>query len=485
PLAVELLRAAVTGPVRADHEATVLACRLADALYRTGDAAEAERIAARTASVVTDPELMVDLLWTLTQCRLLNGRSAESLVELERSLEVEDIDARHHARLLVLTARTQRDLGMVDSALESANRALTEAELVDDRWAVGWALHVLIIGSIMRGDVRSALPLFERALSVTERDATLVDLRMLVQINHAAALGDLDQYEQAISAAAEVREVAERMGSLIRLAQSHSALTELYFEVGRWDESLAEIRAIDDHMKDPSIACCAHGIAAVVAFHRGNAELAGRHLSQAAPTSRLMGNRVVGPLALARSLGHELSGQLDQALASLTDCLTAGAEELDEMEDLLPDAVRLAVQLDDTSVAAELANSAEELARRSRVPHRTAAVHHIRGLINRSADELLLAARYYREAGRPLPRAKALEAAAIMLAERGASSDARTAFVAAEDIYTALGASWDIARLAAALQRHGVPRPAVIEPAETAAQTPYEFLLQKVQEPLP
>jgi hypothetical protein len=47
----------------------VLACRLADALFRVGDIMEAERVAADTVAVVTDPDLIVDLQWTLTECR--------------------------------------------------------------------------------------------------------------------------------------------------------------------------------------------------------------------------------------------------------------------------------------------------------------------------------------------------------------------------------------------------------------------------------
>ena len=355
--AVDLLRAAL--PAASGHGADVLACRLADALYRTGDAAEAERVAAHAATAVTDPDLMVDLQWTLTECRAMTGRSAESLAALEHSLAEPGIDPRHHARLLVLTARTHRDVGKVDDAIMFARRALAEAELVEDRWTVAWALHVLIIGSIMRGEVRAALPLFERALDVTEGDATLGDLRMLVRINHAVALGDLDRYESAIAAACEVRGLAERMGSLVRLAQAHSALSELMFDTGRWDEALAEIRAIEDHTKDPGVACCAHGIAAVIAFHRGEPDLARRHLDRVAPAARRIGERVVGALALARSLDHECAGALGDALAALTGCLTRQAEELEEMEDLLPDAVRLAVEVGDRRTAVDLTRSAE------------------------------------------------------------------------------------------------------------------------------
>src|SRR5439155_6215155 len=60
-LAVELLRTAVSGPPTAENPHGVLSCRLADALFRTGDIAAAERVAARTESLVTNPDLVIDL----------------------------------------------------------------------------------------------------------------------------------------------------------------------------------------------------------------------------------------------------------------------------------------------------------------------------------------------------------------------------------------------------------------------------------------
>ena len=62
---------------------------------------------------------------------------------------------------------------------------------------MGWALHVLTLVTTMQGHLTDALPLFDRALAVTESDPALTDLRLLLQINQAVTLGCLDQYEQA------------------------------------------------------------------------------------------------------------------------------------------------------------------------------------------------------------------------------------------------------------------------------------------------
>jgi hypothetical protein len=166
----------------------------ADALYRTGDSAEAERVAFQAMGVINDLDLLVDLHWTVTQCRAMEGRSGESLEALGQALTTPTMSARQRARLLVLTARAHRDLGEVTVAGQVATEALRTAELAGDRWAIGWAQHVLIIVSMMRGDVPAALPLFERALEVVGDHPSLTDLGLLLQINQAVALGDMDRY---------------------------------------------------------------------------------------------------------------------------------------------------------------------------------------------------------------------------------------------------------------------------------------------------
>ena len=117
---------------------------------------------------------------------------------------------------------------------------------------------------------------------------------------------------------------------------------ELLFQTGRWDDALAEVetraREPEGH---PTVACCNLGIAAVISFHRGETDAARRHLAAAGPHAERLGHRLIGPLALARSLDREQDGALPEALAALTDGFDGNAEELEEIEDLLADAVRL------------------------------------------------------------------------------------------------------------------------------------------------
>ena len=346
-VAAELLTQAVASSPADSAQHGWLASRLAEALYRIGDRAEAEQVANHALEQTSEPDLLVDLHWTLAQCRKLAGLFAECLATLDRALASPGLSARHRARLLVLAARTHFSLGEVEEAGRVATRALAAASEAGDNWAMGWALHVLTIVAMVQGQMTDALPLFDRALAVTQSDPALTDLRLLLQINKAVALGDLDQYEEALAVAGQARHLADQVGTAIRLAQAHGALGQLLFETGRWDDALAEVEIVPEDLKEPAAACCELGIAAVICFHRGEIGAARRHLAAAVPHAKRTGHRLIGPLALARSLDCEHAGALPEALAALTDGFGGNTEEIQEIEDLLADAVRLAVATGD------------------------------------------------------------------------------------------------------------------------------------------
>ena len=455
--AAEILRHAVAWSPTGSDQHDRLLCRLADALYRVGDAAEAEQVASRGLATIVEPDLLVNLHWTLAQCRTLAGRFPESLAALEQALAQPGISSRNRARLLVLTARAHRHLGQIELADQVAEAALGAATDAADDWAIGWALHVLTNTSAMQGRTEDALPLYDRALAVTQGEPALTDLRLLLQINQAVALGDLDQYDGAFAAARRAKQLADQAGLIVRRAQAHCCLGQLLFHTGRWDEALAEVGVLEGVAKDPGMACYDHGVAAVISFHRGETAQARRHLAAAAPHAKRIGNRVVSPLALARSDVLEQEGALTEALDVLTG-FADNAEEADEVEDLLADGVRLATTLGDTATAQTLAKRAIAMADDTEIPHLQANALHCGGLVDHDASRLLRAADRYHAAARPLPRAKALEAAADALVDSGDRAPARAAFTNAVDLYSSLGAARDVARLQARFRAHGIRR---------------------------
>jgi aminopeptidase N len=155
-------------------------------------------------------------------------------------------------------------------------------------------------------------------------------------------------------------------------------------------------------------------------------------------------------LILARSLDREQDGALPEALAVLTDVFGGDTEELEEIEELRADAVRLAVRTGDLATARAVAQQVATIAAGTELPHLEADAFYCRGLLDHDASALLAAAQRYATASRPLQRAKALEAAAREFAHVGRRVQARTAFAGALEAYIALDAAADLARLRAA-----------------------------------
>ncbi|MGM1061631.1 helix-turn-helix transcriptional regulator [Saccharothrix sp. Mg75] len=437
--AVDLFGRVVTSP-SAGGRRVVLLAHLAEARFRCGDHHGAESVALAG----LEHGVLVDLHWTLAQCRSMTGRSAETLTEVDRALALPSLTPSDRARLLVLAARAHWDMGQLDDAERLAAAALADGD--GDRWATSWALHVRTIVAMVRGRMVEALPLFDRALAVAMGEPATSDLRLLLQVNQAVTLGELDRGPEAIASAQVVRHAADQVGNLVRLAQAQSALGQLLLDAGRWDEALVDVDLLADDLKHPLASRCDHGVAALIHLHRGDSAGARRHLDSVG--AGLEGH-VVGPLALAVSLELEQAGKVCEALA----VLDAGWESV---EDLLPDAARLAVELGEDASA--VVARAEALAVGPAVPHRRASALFCRALVDGDPDGLLRAAEEYRVAGRPLFRAKALAAAAVLFAAAGDRSSARSAMGLAVEVHEELGAEWDTTRLLARLREHGVRR---------------------------
>ena len=133
-------------------------------------------------------------------------------------------------------------------------------------------------------------------------------------------------------------------------------------------------------------------------------------------------------------------------------------DDLGETEELLGDAVRLALKVGDKATAQTVTAQAATLAEGSEIPHRQANALYCRGMVDRDAFVLLAAAQRYADAGRPLPRAKALEAAAECLVQADDKTRARQAFEQAVEIYEFLGAEADLNRVLSEFRAYGIRR---------------------------
>jgi DNA-binding CsgD family transcriptional regulator len=154
----------------------------------------------------------------------------------------------------------------------------------------------------------------------------------------------------------------------------------------------------------------------------------------------------------------EQAGDIDQALGKLTEWLDGGTEELGYAEDLIADAVRLAVKTGDLATARSLAKQAEEFAKGSDTPYRQGNALYCIGLVDHDAHKLLAAAQRYQDASRPLLMAKAYEAAAEEFVQLDDRTAARDAMEKSIEAYSTLGAQADINRVQANFREYGIRR---------------------------
>ena len=457
-VAAELLAQAVSGIPSGSFRHGWLASKLADALYRTGDRGIAEQVAVRALAHAADPDLIVDLHWTLAQCRMLTGRAEESFATLDKALTAPGITRKHQARLRVLAARTYMYLGQFDAADREAGNALDCATGAGDAWATGWALHVRAIMAIAQGRLADALPLCDEGLTVTETDPALTDLGLLLQVNKAIMLFILDRFDEGLHTAERAQQLADRVGTAMRQAQAHGALGQALFEMGRWDEALIQLTVVPENLKEPNMACYELGIAASIGFHRDHTAAARQQLANAEQHAQRTGAVPIPTLLLARSLDREQAGEPAEALTILTTPITGNPDNLVEIQDLLGEAVRLALKVGDGGTAQTIAGQAAALAEGSKIAHRQTNALYCQGLIDRDSAELLRAAQRYADAGRPLLRAKALEAAAECLVEADDKPAGRRAFEQAVEVYETLGAEADLNRVQSQFRGHGIRR---------------------------
>src|SRR5207245_10112281 len=120
------------------------------------------------------------------------------------------------------------------------------------------------------GRAGDALAALGRALAVAGTAPAMADLRLMILINQAASLGDLDRLEDGVAAARMAWRESARSANVIREHQARSVASELLFELGRWDEALAAFTPGMYDATDFGVSSCTYGIAAVVRLHRAD-----------------------------------------------------------------------------------------------------------------------------------------------------------------------------------------------------------------------
>jgi DNA-binding CsgD family transcriptional regulator len=486
-VAAELLRAGLADLADRAPERESLEPYLVRVAFMQGQHEEVERSGIKLLASHLDANRRAEIAWFVAYARLRDGNAAEAVALVEQELARPSLEAAYWARLRALQAMTLTQLGRRDEMQEIANEALASAEAAGDGLAAGYALLVMFTVSTLQHDLVAGLSHVERALAVIGDDPQAVDLRLILLSNRASLLSHLARPEEAITTSEQALAIAEQAGAY-RLGFMRTQLAAAYYTAGRWDDALAELETAIATPGSGADRVPSHGLAALIAAHRGDWSAADEHLAVVAdiPTQEVVWPHNSYDLLLARAMAADRSGGAAPGMAVLASCLDPSVAEL--MPDryvVLPTLTRLAIVAGDTAVAAAALAAAELQGQGSAEPTRSAAASYCEGLVAADTTALLTAAGLYRSAGWAFECAQALEDAAVLLADRGDMNAARDAFTEATGRYEAMGARLDIDRANARLRPHGLRhrqqgrrgRPATGWDALTPTETKIAYLI--------
>jgi DNA-binding CsgD family transcriptional regulator len=474
--AAELLTRVVAGVAAGDPRREVLMEHLAGVLLLLARFEQAEPVARRVLAETADPERRARMAWTLAYTLMRTRRPGEALDVADQALRDGAAPDMWRARLRSVRALTLVSTGRFGEAEVAAAAALADAEQAEDRFAAGYALHVQSHVRAGGGDGAGAMEAAGRALAVIGDDPETSDLRLSLLGNRLVALSNLDQ--EADAEARQLLALAEQIGTA-RITTARLAVAEYLFAAGRWDDALAELEALFEPGADVigALVVASRGLAALIAGHRDDRAAVAAHLHAAQELPEPTGHQhvfSVFPLR-AQAVAAERDDRPGEAMALLAAAVAAGITG--DMTELhwRADLVRSALAAGDRPAAEAAAVRCENEA--ARQGESMVAARWCRGLVDGDLASLAGVVAYYRTVARPLQLGQALEDLAVVLAAGGEVAAARAALREAVEIYTELGAEWDVLRADARLRPYGVRRgrPGVHRPATGwAALTPTE-----------
>jgi DNA-binding CsgD family transcriptional regulator len=455
-----LLLPAVRQLPDADDRKHALAAQLARAAAYQDDLKQVEQVIIAALPHVRESDVLVDLLDTMHTARgLRRVRQEDTMARLERAMARPGLPPAAGRRLRVMLAKVRYTVGHIEGAEQLARDVLAAGDTAQDPWASAWAANMLGAMQMRRGELQAAREVVRLGREVTEGEPDLTDVGLTLLCLHGEVMKHLDRVQESQAMFTEAGRLAERIGNLPRIAWVQSSLAELFWETGQWDEALVQAEQYLTGEHSPMTDANANSVVALIALHRGDLQRGKQRLAAGLRAAEYLAAHEIGFWVSARALERVIAGVPGAALATLRGALGRGLSEqrIDvEAEYLLAPTVRLAVELGDKETAGAVTARAEALAADGSLPRRRSAALHCRGWLDADHLKLLDAAECYRDAGRPLARAEALEAAALVLAESGDVAAARAPFLEAHAVYAALGADWDVDRLQTTFRPFGL-----------------------------
>jgi DNA-binding CsgD family transcriptional regulator len=459
-IAGELLTAALEQLPGTDPRREALQANLVRVLFRTGEREQRMVLAGQVRVTTRDPELAAEMSWHVAYSLASRLRHQEAREVIGQAVGAPGVSRSWVARLHSLLARSASANGLLDEAEEAARLALAEAAEVGDRLAEAAALGQLSIVQDVRGESAEALATVRRGLAVVGDDPESSDIRHLMMVSQVVTLANLYASAEAETAMRDLLAHSERYGTPSQLCTTRLAVANQYYSTGRWDDALAELEEVAELAG--RIARTGqqwlHGLVALIAAHRDD-QAAARAALAAEPAEMSAHPGPSGEVYVlaARAMLAERDGATDRAISILAGMLPH-VDHLTDSDLWLPQLIRLALAAGDPATARRAAELGTATTGDRPDLARHAAARYCSGLLDAAPEWVLEAADIYRQAGRLPQLGRALEDAAVLFAERGDLPAARAAYAEAADVYTRLGAGWDLLRAVTRLRPHGLRR---------------------------
>jgi DNA-binding CsgD family transcriptional regulator/tetratricopeptide (TPR) repeat protein len=463
-VAADLLQRAVSQTWPGESRRGRLEDDLLDALFVLGRYEQTEQLAQDVLPRAGDPDRYGQAAWLRGYALLRLRRYPEAEAALEAASNRPDVSPLWQARFSALRAMVARFVGSRAQGVHYASAALAAGRELGDPTATAYALHALAIQCFDDCDIRTAGRLIDEALPMTEGEPRLADLRLLMVYNRVGVFGELGDLEEAWDLARGTLARSELSGSP-RLGTLHGNTACLAYELGRWDEAIAELDAATDAATEvePNSDTECQCVRALIAGHRDEWPEADGFLA----AFRSSTNGFAPPawnkwatkyIVAAAVLDFERSGEPGRAVSMLAQWLKPGQEDrpLRFPYMLLPALVRLCLAAGDELAARSAAQAASREAGPDPLPRLQAAAQWCRGLIDGDPPAVLDAAVSLRGNGLLLDAGCAFEDAAVLLGQGGQAAAARAALGEALDLYGRTGAVWDSRRAAARVRPFGI-----------------------------
>jgi DNA-binding SARP family transcriptional activator/tetratricopeptide (TPR) repeat protein len=421
--------------------------------------------AAEALANVTDSYDRAEMRQLLAAMRFRRGDGPGAIALLEGAVDDPYVPELWRTRHRVLLANFRRgDLTDLDRTDRAAREVYAEAVAEERPYEAAFALQTTWLTNSIRRDHERALEYVDRALDVMHDHPTFAGMYFDLLDNRMFTLQNLDRLDEAERTLREAAlfAIRHRLPASLQVASAVQ-----YYWLGRWDDATAEVSAVTDDapgitflgMREPgAVTMLLHGVAALIAGHRDQSDLAAAHLDAAEAQPATDAERESCDfLLVARALSAERQDRPGDALALLAPLLTPEYAPMMLRHQWLPDALRLALQTGDQDIARRaLKICTDEAAKEVRPARAWAAAARCRSLISGDPEPALEAAKHYREVGRVPELAAALEDAAVLLAARRRPHEAARQGGEATELYTVLGARWDLRRAVRRLHEYGI-----------------------------